>query len=212
PAAPAAATGALRAAVGAELVPSWPANMPQAATARLPATTRSGAAAVYLPACVNRIFGAAAGEPGALSLPEGRVRVSERAGLPLWIPDDVAGTCCATPWASKGYRAGNEHMANAVVEAMWRWTGEGELPVVIDASSCALGLIEDVPPHLNEANARRHGELEILDAIDWAHDRMLPGVTVTRPAGSATVHPPCSSRHLGLDGKLEAIARALADE
>ena len=38
------------------------------------------------------------------------------------------------------------------------------------------------------------------------------GVTVTRPAASATVHPPCSSRHLGLDGKLEAIARALADE
>ena len=37
-------------------------------------------------------------------------------------------------------------------------------------------------------------------------------MTVTRPAASATVHPPCSSRHLGLDGKLEAIARALADE
>ena len=35
----------------------WPPNMPDAAPAKLPATNRSGAAAVYLPACINRIFG-----------------------------------------------------------------------------------------------------------------------------------------------------------
>ena len=32
-------------------------------------------------------------------------------GMPLWIPPDVAGHCCATPWSSKGYRRGQEHMA-----------------------------------------------------------------------------------------------------
>jgi D-lactate dehydrogenase len=212
PGAPAAATRTLRAALGAELVPTWPATMPEAAPATLPATARAGAAAVYLPACINRIFGAAKGRPRALGLPEALVTVSDRAGLPLWIPEDVAGTCCATPWASKGYRAGNAHMANAVVDALWRWTGEGLLPVVVDASSCSLGLLEDVPPHLDEENARRHGELEILDSIEWAHDRLLPRLTVTRRVAAATVHPPCSTRHLGLDGKLEALAGALADE
>src|SRR6478672_5514350 len=157
PGAPAAATRALRAAAGAELVPTWPANMPEAAPARLPATARDGAAAVYLPACINRIFGAAKGDGRRPSLPEALVTVSQRAGLPVWIPEDVAGTCCATPWSSKGYRAGNAHMANAVVEALWRWTAEGSLPVVVDASSCTLGLLEDVPPHLGAENARRHG-------------------------------------------------------
>jgi D-lactate dehydrogenase len=103
-------------------------------------------------------------------------------------------------------------MANAVVDALWRWTAEGSLPVVVDASSCTLGLLEDVPPHLGTENARRHGELEILDSIEWAHDRLLPLLDVTRRVGSATVHPTCSTRHLDLDDKLEALAGALADE
>ncbi len=92
PGAPAAVARALRTAIGAELVPTWPANMPDAAPATLPATTRAGAAAVYLPACINRIFGAAKGAPRALGLPEALVAVSRRAGLPVWIPEDVAGT------------------------------------------------------------------------------------------------------------------------
>jgi D-lactate dehydrogenase len=103
-------------------------------------------------------------------------------------------------------------MANAVVEALWRWTDQGSLPVVLDASSCTLGLLEDVPPHLIEENARHHGELEILDSVTWAHDRLLPRLNVTRRVGTATVHPPCSTGHLGLTAKLEALAAALADE
>ena len=76
--------------------------------ARLPATRREGAAAVYLPACINRIFGP---PDGGLSLPEALVALSERAGLPLWIPDDAPGHCCATPWTSKGYVEGGRYMA-----------------------------------------------------------------------------------------------------
>ena len=53
--------------------------------------------------------------------------VSARAGLPVWIPDDVAGHCCSVPWTSKGYTEGAELMANRTIEALWRWSGEGEL-------------------------------------------------------------------------------------
>lgn len=66
---------------------------------------------------MNRIFGGPGGRPGLL--PEAVVAVSERAGKPVWIPDDVAGTCCATIWHSKGYDAGNRLMANRIVEAAW---------------------------------------------------------------------------------------------
>ena len=65
-------------------------------TRQLPATTREGAAAVYVPSCTNRIFG---GGPV-----EALVAVSARAGLPVWIPADVAGSCCGLPWSSKGLR------------------------------------------------------------------------------------------------------------
>src|SRR3954447_11935396 len=173
----------------------------------LPQTQRAGAAAVYMPACINRIFGYE-----GRSLHEALVAVSARAGLPLWIPPDVAGTCCATPWHSKGYRAGTEHMANRTVEALWRWTGAGALPVVIDATSCTQGLVDDAAGVLSEANAERHAGLEIIDAVRWAHDRLLPGLTVRRRVRSAAVHPTCASKQLRLHEELAALAGALADE
>lgn len=86
-----------------------------------------GAAAVYYPACVNRVFGGPEGSSGP-SLPEAVVAVSERAGRPVWIPRDVTGTCCATIWHSKGYEDGDRVMANRIVQAAWGWTAGGRLP------------------------------------------------------------------------------------
>jgi len=189
----------LRAAISHELVPAWPADMPHAASA-LPFTSREGAAAVYLPACVNRIFGHARGAERDLSLPEAMVAVSERAGHPVWIPPDAAGHCCGTPWSSKGYRTGHELMVVRTVEALRRWTGDGSLPVVIDASSCAHALI-------GEANG-----VEVVDSISWAHDRLLPGLTVRRRLRAAAVHPSCATRHMRLGGKLERLAAAVAED
>jgi D-lactate dehydrogenase len=207
-----AGTAAARSLFSDELVPGFPKEMPPPASAELPATSREGAAAVYMPACVNRIFGRPPGAPDGMALPEALVEVSARAGHPVWIPEDVAGNCCAVPWSSKGHTDGHVLMANRTVEALWRWSGEGELPVVIDASSCALGLSAEVAPALSEENLERHGSLEILDSISWAHDRLLPELDVTGRLGSVAVHPTCSSRHLGITGKLEAVAAEIAED
>ena len=206
-------TRAARRALGDELVPQWPPNMPEPAPARLPPTARDGAAAVYLPACVNRIFGRARNGDGERpSLPEAMVAVSERAGLALWIPDDVDGYCCATPWSSKGYAAGARRMANHTVSALWRWSNGGELPIVCDATSCTLGLATDAVPLLSEVNAERHASLRIVDSIAWARERLLPRLRPKRRLATATLHPPCASKHLELDGDLVAIAHELAEE
>ena len=209
-----AASRATRRALSSELVPQWPANMPRPAPGELPASTREGAAAVYLPACVNRIFGRARNGDHAeqLSLPGAMVAVSARAGLPLWIPDEVGGHCCATPWTSKGYAQGARRMANHTLAALWGWSEGGELPVVCDASSCTLGLADEIKPWLSEINAERQAKLRIVDSIDWAREHLLPRLQVKRRLGSIVVHPPCASRHLANDTDLAAIAAELADE
>ena len=107
-----ALTGIVRSAVSHELVPAWGESMPDPAPAP-PWTAREGAAAVYFPACVNRIFGNPRGGASRPSLPEAMLTVSARAGRPLWIPPDVAGRCCGTPWSSKGFEAGHAEMARA---------------------------------------------------------------------------------------------------
>jgi D-lactate dehydrogenase len=198
--------------VSRELVPEWSDAMPRAATARLPRTAREGAAAVYLPACINRIFGPPRSGGTARPLPEALAAASARAGSPVWIPPDAPGHCCGTPWSSKGYRRGHEWMANRLVEALWRWSDRASLPVVVDASSCTNGIVNDAAQVLSEENRGHHAELEVVDAVAWALERVLPRVEVTAKAGSVALHPTCSGRHLGLDRPLRALAGALADD
>jgi len=202
----------LRRRVSSELIPTVPASLPRPASAALAQTARDGAAAVYLPACVNRIFGNPEGVEDELSLPEALVAVSARAGLPLWIPPDVAGHCCATPWSSKGYRRGQDLMAAKTAEALSRWSEEGALAVVTDASSCALGLLQEIAPRLPDEQRERFERIEVLDSVAWAHDRLLPRLSIERKVPTAALHPTCSIAHLGEGRKLAAIAHALADD
>jgi D-lactate dehydrogenase len=177
-------------------------SMPPAAPSRLPRTQREGAAAVYLPSCLNRMLGRPHGAPDGPSLPEALVAVSARAGRRLWIPPDAAGHCCATPWSSKGYADGQAHMAARTAAALRRWTGDGALPVVMDASSCTLGLRE---------NLALDG-IDVIDSVAWVHDGLLDRLQISGRLGSVVVHPTCAAGHLGVSGKLAAIAGRLADE
>ncbi|MFD3540444.1 FAD-binding and (Fe-S)-binding domain-containing protein [Streptomyces sp. NPDC058662] len=206
-----AVTGAARKAVRPDLVPRWLPPLPGAAAREVPATRRSDATAVYYPACVNRVFGNAHGDRGP-SLPEAVVAVSERAGRPVWIPRDVTGTCCATIWHSKGYDAGNRVMANRIVEAAWGWTAGGRLPLVVDASSCTLGIAREVVPYLTAENRVLHARLRVVDSVVWAALELLPHLDVRRRVGSAVLHPTCSTRHLGDEDQLRAVAEACAEE
>ena len=205
-------TSGVRAVVSKDLIPSWLSNMPVAAKSRLPPTQREGAAAIYFTACVNRIFGHAAHLGGKFSLQEAMVAVSARAGLPLWIPDDIRGHCCATIWHSKGYEDGNKIMANRTAESLWRWSGGGKLPIVCDASSCSFGITSEIDAYLTPENSERHAQLTILDSIAWAHDRLLSKLSVRRKIGTAVIHPSCSANHLKLGTKLHALAAAMSHE
>ncbi|MBS1890947.1 MAG: FAD-binding oxidoreductase [Actinobacteria bacterium] len=178
--------------------------LPGPANASLPATTREGAAAVYVPSCTNRIF---AGGPVA-----GLVAVSARAGLPVWIPDDVSGSCCGLPWGSKGFGDAHAHKANGMVERLWRWSGEGALPVVVDAASCTGAIVESGEGTLTEENAACLAAMKILDSVTWAHDRLLPELEIVRRLDAAAIHPTCATNRQGDARRLAALAAALADE
>ena len=178
--------------------------LPPPAPGKLPMTLHEGAAAVYVPSCTNRIFG---GSPV-----EALVEVSRRAGLPVWIPADVVGSCCGMPWSSKGFGEAHRHKANEMIERLWDWSREGPLPIVVDAASCTHGVADPGEGVLTEENLGRLAELEILDSVAWAHDRLLPRLEIAEKIGSATVHPTCATRHMGLTTRLESLADALADE
>jgi D-lactate dehydrogenase len=205
-----ALTGALRSVLGEELVPRWTADMPHAAPA-LPRTTVEGAQAIYFPACMLRMFGPVEGEPAHPTIPEALVALARRAGVPVHIPDDIAGACCSTPWRSKGYVAGDEAMSNATLERLWRWTEEGRLPVVVEGASCTHGL-RGARSVLTPANQERFDRLRILDSVEFVHDTLLPKLRAERRLASACIHPVCSVVEMGLTPKLVGVGRVVADE
>ena len=86
--------------------------------------------AVYLPACVNTMFGPADGGPGVQA---GFEQLCERAGITLLVPPEIESLCCGTPWSSKGIPGGYDRMRERVLPAVLAATRDGELPVVIDA-------------------------------------------------------------------------------
>ncbi|MET7992154.1 FAD-binding and (Fe-S)-binding domain-containing protein [Amycolatopsis sp. NPDC005232] len=205
-------TRVVRSVVSPELVPAWSDRLPGPAPARLPRTNREGAHAVYFPACINRIFGNSRHSTRSGSLPEALVEVSRRAERPLWIPDDVVGACCSTVWHSKGYERGNDYMAREIHDRIWRWTAEGALPLVVDASSCTLGLISGVLPYLDEERQDRHQHLTLVDSVTWASRELAPHLEISRTVDSLAVHVTCSMRHLGLGDDLVDLAARLADD
>jgi len=187
-------------------------------------TPPSEAAAVYVPSCTNRIFGPSAASADGTktvrmgpessrrrSVVEALVEVSARAGAPVWVPEDVAGSCCGLPWSSKGFGAAHAHKANEIVERLWEWSREGALPVVIDAASCTGAIADPAESVLTEENAERLGKLDIVDSVAWAL-RLLPNLEIDAKVASATVHPTCATRRLGLAHPLRTLSAALAED
>ena len=92
----------------------------------------------------------------------------------------------------QGARRGHDRMSELVLPALWTATDDGRLPVVCDASSCTEGLV--TMRRLAEDPAGRWSGLRFVDAVEFAAERLLPGLTVTAAAGLARAPP-----HLLLD-------------
>jgi len=196
-------------AVGGSAIPLWTADVPRAA-GRLPATRRDGAQAVYFASCISRVLGAPRGELWEMSVPDAFVEVAARAGMPVFIPEGLAGTCCGVPFSSKGYDQAHRVAVNTAVERLWQWSNEGRLPVVVDTSPCAHGLLT-CRGGLAPENQAKFDQLRILDGVAFVHDQLLPRLTIQRKAGEVALHPVCSVVKMNLAGKLEAVARACSE-
>lgn len=196
-------------AVTGKAIPQWTADMPRPARRR-PTTQRAGAQAVYFPSCISRVMGPLPDEPADLSAVEAFVTVAGRAGVQVFIPDDVEGTCCGVPFSSKGYDQGHGVAVNRTIERFWEWSDQGRLPVLVDTSPCTYGVLT-CRASLKPENQKKFDGLRIVDGVAFVHDELLPKLTIRRKADSVALHPVCAVMKMNLSPKLEGIARACSD-
>jgi D-lactate dehydrogenase len=203
--------GAMRTLARAFTGLSWTGDVPYVARHRYPKTERAGAQAVYFPSCISRVMGRLPSETNDFSLLEAILKLAQRAGVPVYVPEDTAGLCCGVPFSSKGYDQAHRVAVNLTVEKFWSWSEEGRLPVFLDTSPCSYGLLT-CRPYLSPENQQRFDKLRILDSISFVHDQLLPKLQVRQKAEAIALHPVCSVIKMGLGRKLEAIAGACADK
>ncbi|MFJ3868520.1 FAD-binding and (Fe-S)-binding domain-containing protein [Streptomyces nigra] len=204
-----AATRAMRGLGAGELVPEWTGDMPRSGPERPAARHPAGAEAVFFAACIGSLFAPEEGGGTTGGSARAFLRLCERAGVPVAVPDGLGGLCCGTPWQSKGYTRGHRTMAARTLDALWAASDHGRLPVVCDASSCTHGL-ERLADALSEPVRARYAALRFVDSVAFTAERLLPALPAVRPLTSMALHPTCSTAHLGADEALRTVAAALS--
>ena len=190
-------------------LPKWSKTVPKPATRRLPATDRQSAEVVYFPACIARVMGSNP-EKGKPTLIEAMVRVSEQAGLPLWVPEESVGACCGMPFSSKGYLKAFRETIHRTVNLFWDWSQGGRLPVVIDSSSCAYTILTG-REYLSVEDQAKFDRMQLLDPVEYLYSHVMPRLKGLTPLQrSVILHPNCSAVKLGLGEKMVAVAKACA--
>ncbi|MCL3861796.1 FAD-binding and (Fe-S)-binding domain-containing protein [Actinotalea sp. K2] len=192
---------AARAVLGADNLPLWSSELPGGGSSRRRPAPTGTPSAVYLPACVNVMFGPVEG-PGVQQSLEA---LCAAAGISLLVPEGIDALCCGTPWSSKGVDAGYEAMRAAVLPTIRVATQDGRLPVICDASSCTEGL-----RHLVGSDPDLH--VQVIDAVAFVAEHVLPLLPDHPRRASLTLHPTCSSTQLGLNPDLVRVAQAVAQE
>ena len=61
-------------------------------------------------------------------------------------------------------------------------------------------------------NRERHRQLTIHDSVTWAGETLLPKLNVKSKVSTATMHPTCSMRALGVEPTMRRIVLKLAEK
>jgi D-lactate dehydrogenase len=184
-----------------DATPRWLAAMPMGASPVPGVKTDKPVDFVYFPSCAARAMGPQRGAADDSALPEVMQRLAAKAGLTPYTPPGLDAHCCGMPFESKGLLDTANGMSAALEKVLFEASRGGELPVVFDTSPCAFRMQNFL-----------NGRLKVLDLTEFLHDVVLPRLQPIKQPGPVMLHATCSTRKMGLDGKLLALAKACADE
>lgn len=158
--------------------------------------------AVYLPSCAGRIFGADKQASDTRSLSAIMQSLTTKAGLELLIPDTANELCCGMPFSSKGLNDEAKSKSEQLLTALDELSEQGRYPIVFDASPCVLHSLQ---------GAKERG-LTIYESSEFAERYLLPKLTVTAIDEPLMLHVTCSSKRLGREQQLVALAHACSTQ
>jgi D-lactate dehydrogenase len=164
---------------------------------------------VYFPTCITRMMGA--DKENNKSISETIQSVCNKAGLKLFIAKNNSGICCGQLFSSKGYIPAYTYTVNQTIEQLWHRTKQGQIPVLMDVTSCTYSL-QHAEPYLTDENKQRFRNMQLIDSIDFASDYLLPRLAAKQPKSSVVFHPVCTTHKMNNIHKLKKIGEHCARE
>lgn len=185
-------------------LPQWNIAMPTgtATTVNPTATNKhSTQKVVYFPSCINRTMGKSKDYPKQdLDLKDLTVLLLERAGYEVIYPENINNLCCGMPFSSKGFQEEGVQKSTALETALLAASQQGKYPILFDMSPC----------HYTYHEHHTSGIFQFYDPIEFVMDLVLPKLSITNPRDEVTIFAVCSAKKLGLEEKLDAIAKQCA--
>jgi D-lactate dehydrogenase len=167
------------------------------------------AAIVYFPSCISRTLGVYEGKEK--NLMETFLSICKKAGIGVNVLKNAEGSCCSQIFSSKGFGPAAQYSANKIIDQLWESSKNGQLPIVIDVSSCAYTL-HHVRPILDDARKEKFDKLRILDSVEFLHDMVIPKSRGITKQKNIVVHPVCSLQKMKTEDKFVQVAKHFAAE
>jgi D-lactate dehydrogenase len=185
-------------------LPLWNKEMPSGVS-KIKGETASGTnplQVVYFPSCASRAMSGPAREDVERDpLPEKTLSLLKKAGYEVIFPEKLDSLCCGQAFESKGFMAQADQKSKELSDALLAVSGNGDIPVLCDTSPCFYRML-----------ATLDKRLQLFEPIEFVLTYLMDRLTFTRKDVKVAVHPTCSTRKLGLEDKLEQLARACATE
>ena len=166
---------------------------------------------IYFASCLNRGMNKIPGEMQKLSTSEAFIQLLQEAGIHPIYPAHLEELCCGTPYSSKGYTKAYKLMAENTVRSLWKTSQHGKLQIVVDTSPCTYKM-QHYDSILEGEYLEQWQALNIIDIIEYLNDTIIPRLDIKYKTDKIVLHPTCSTRKMGLDGKMKAIGCSCAEE
>jgi D-lactate dehydrogenase len=157
---------------------------------------------VYFPSCASRsMSGPAREDPEREALPQKTTSLLKKAGYEIIYPENLGKLCCGQAFESKGFMTEADRKSKELSDELLAVSENGAIPVLCDTSPCLYRMRSTVDERL-----------QLFEPIEFVLVHLMDKLNFTRQDVRVAVHPTCSTRKMGLEGKLLELAQACARE
>mmetsp|Transcript_7098 Transcript_7098/g.12157 ORF Transcript_7098/g.12157 Transcript_7098/m.12157 type:complete len:1103 (+) Transcript_7098:137-3445(+) len=194
-------------------VPTWNPYMPRgAAKLKLPVaptvaiqeSTGIPRKVVYLPSCVTRMMGPAAGDTQTESVPEKLMSLFAKAGYEVIIPRGVTNQCCGMMFNSRGFKDAAAAKGRELEAALMEASQGGKLPIVVDTSPC----LSQIKASISEPELR----FALYEPVEFIRHFLVDKLEFRKVRDTVAIHVPCSSKKMGIEDSFAKLAGLCANE